>query len=140
MIDQINIPLLSDQTYLIKMKQDFKTISAASVIQSIQALKQGRINDMSLSPTEFENKIIFIGTSVSATYDLINVPLMQNIPGVYVHASILDNFLQKDFYYSTPLWINIIITIVLTILCTAIIFLIHQLLLQIGLILDCLDG
>ena len=49
-------------------------------------------------PAEFfENKIVFVGTSLAGLFDLRNVPFMQTFPGVEIHTNILYTLLRQDF-------------------------------------------
>jgi len=45
----------------------------------------------------FENKIVFVGTSLAGLFDLRNVPFMQAFPGVEIHTNILYTLLKQDF-------------------------------------------
>jgi len=47
----------------------------------------------------FKDKIVFIGVASTSTTmrDVISVPVLHDIPGVYVHANVLDNILSNDF-------------------------------------------
>ncbi len=88
------------------MKQSFKTYSAGAIIQSIQAMQQGRIEEMLVMPESFENKLIFIGTSAAGTHDNLAFSLGTNIPGVFFHASVADNILQHQFYTFASHWVH----------------------------------
>jgi adenylate cyclase len=48
-------------------------------------------------PEFFENKIVFVGTSLAGLFDLRNVPFMQTFPGVEIHTNILYTLLKQDF-------------------------------------------
>lgn len=51
-------------------------------------------------PSEvFKGKFIFIGLTDQAagSQDLIDTPVMKAVPGVIIHATVLDNILQNDF-------------------------------------------
>jgi class 3 adenylate cyclase len=50
------------------------------------------------------DKIVFIGLTdqFSGSKDLISTPLNKSIPGVFMHATIVDNFIQKDFIKRLP--------------------------------------
>ncbi|HES59369.1 MAG TPA: adenylate/guanylate cyclase domain-containing protein, partial [Caldithrix sp.] len=45
----------------------------------------------------FNNKIVFVGTSLAGLFDLRNVPFMQTFPGVEIHTNILYTLLKQDF-------------------------------------------
>ena len=48
---------------------------------------------------KIENKFILVGTSSLGIYDFRAIPLDNNIPGVEIHANIIDNLLTKDYLY-----------------------------------------
>ena len=48
-------------------------------------------------PDSFKGKIVFVGTSAAGLKDLKTIPLDTNYPGVEVHATIVDNILNRDF-------------------------------------------
>ncbi len=92
--------------YLVKLKRTFQTFSAGAVLQTIQALNRGDLDDMLISPEVFKDKIVFIGTSAIATYDRLDLSLDTYMPGVFLQASVLDNILLQDMYRVIPFWIN----------------------------------
>ncbi len=92
--------------YLVKLKRTFQTFSAGAVLQTIQALNRGDLDDMLISPEVFKDKIVFIGTSATATYDRLDLSLDTYMPGVFLQASVLDNILLQDTYRVIPFWIN----------------------------------
>lgn len=50
--------------------------------------------DNKVGPKELEGRIVFIGTSAAGLQDIRATPLVRNIPGVEVHANIVDNILS----------------------------------------------
>ena len=74
-------------------KQTFESISAGDILKD-------RVPE-----ERFTNKIVLLGASVTALADLRTTPLDRFYPGVEVHATIIDNILQKDFL-SIPNWIG----------------------------------
>ena len=112
------------------MKNTFQTYSAGAILQSIQALRQGRIEDMLVMPEVFDNKIVLIGTTAAATHDLLDVSIQGNTPGIFIHASILDNLISNDFYQVVPMWMNVLVALCIALLATAIILFVPRLLVQ----------
>lgn len=49
-----------------------------------------------------KDKIIFVGATAVAIYDLRVTPFAENFPGVETHANIAENILQKSFFTSLP--------------------------------------
>ena len=48
---------------------------------------------------KIENKFILVGTSSLGIYDFRAIPLDNNIPGVEIHANIIDNLLTQDYLH-----------------------------------------
>lgn len=60
----------------------------------------------------FENKIIFIGTTAMSLYDTKSVPIQESIyPGVEVQATFLNNMIDNNFIKKTPVFVNVLILI-----------------------------
>jgi adenylate cyclase len=59
----------------------------------------------------FRNKIVLIGTSAMATYDLKITPFSANMPGVEKNATIVANIIEKNFIRKTPLFVDLIIVL-----------------------------
>ncbi|MBR1754453.1 adenylate/guanylate cyclase domain-containing protein [bacterium] len=76
-----------------------KTFSAIDVIESYEALKQGK--EPIISPHEFDNKIVFVGANAKAIAvnlnDVKKTPMSDNYPGVDIQATNLDNILHNEF-------------------------------------------
>lgn len=85
-------------TMVVNVKRSFPTISAGALLQSIQAIQRGDIHDVTVFPSEFTNKIVFIGASAVATHDQVNTSIQSNMPGMYIHASALDNLILRDYF------------------------------------------
>ncbi|MBF0344498.1 MAG: adenylate/guanylate cyclase domain-containing protein [Nitrospirae bacterium] len=50
----------------------------------------------------FADKIVLIGTSALATYDVMVTPFSANTPGVYINANVVENILQNSFLRKSP--------------------------------------
>jgi adenylate cyclase len=88
------IPLTSKGSLLIRFRgknKTFQYISAADVLAG--RVQKGKV----------QGKIVFVGTSASGMKELRSTPLDPMFPGVEIHATVVDNILQKDFL-SRPRW------------------------------------
>ena len=54
----------------------------------------------------FKNKIVLVGATAQAIYDMRNTPFSPVYPGLEAHATIIDNILRQDFLIQ-PEWIKI---------------------------------
>ena len=60
----------------------------------------------------FRDKIVFIGATAMATYDLKNTPFSANMPGVEKNATVAANILSGDFIKKTPDYIDLLVVLV----------------------------
>ena len=57
-----------------------------------------------VDPAIFRDKVVFVGTTAAALSDVFTVPLPGKMPGMQVHASVLDNLLSGRFIAPAPGW------------------------------------
>lgn len=69
--------------------------SAAQILQSYYAIQQGK--EPLLDPSMFEDMHVFFGFLAPGLYDICTTPISSMYPGVGVHITQLDNFLQDSF-------------------------------------------
>ena len=55
----------------------------------------------------FEDKVVFVGTSAIATYDLKSTPFSANTPGVEKNATVVANILRSEPLRKAPLTIDL---------------------------------
>jgi len=116
-IGDLVVPLDRDGNYQVKFYEKFNSISLASVFASISKMKSGDVESLytnpNLTPPEiFTNKLIFVGTSAIGLEDLKTTPVEARWPGVYLHASITSNLLDKDFIYQIDkVWVYLMILV-----------------------------
>lgn len=51
----------------------------------------------SFEPGTFKDKIVVVGSTAIAVYDLRPTPFQRNYPGVEIHATVIDNLLQGNY-------------------------------------------
>lgn len=59
----------------------------------------------------FRDKIVFIGTSAIATYDLKITPFSANMPGVEKNATVVTNIISRDFIKKLPAYIDLLVVL-----------------------------
>ena len=69
----------------------------------------------------FRDKIVFLGTSAIATYDIITTPFSANMPGVEKNATVTENIINQRFIIKAYLSVQIAV-IIITGLLFAILF------------------
>lgn len=72
-------------------RMTFRYLSAVDVLR-------GRI-----SADHIRGKYVLIGTSAGGLHDLRTTPLEERLPGVEIHATVIDNILNMDFLRNDPL-------------------------------------
>lgn len=89
--------------YPAKPRQGFVTVSAADVI------------DGQVEPDFFKDRFVLIGSTASNLHDdqLVPTSASQPMPGVEIHASVLDTLLQKRFLFELPIWLRALWIIVI---------------------------
>ena len=67
-----------------------------------------------ISPANFENKYVIVGGSAIGLMDFKSTPftVYEPYPGMEIHATVLSNFLKKDFMHEPPLWISYFLAVV----------------------------
>ncbi len=73
-------------------------------------------NDIAFLKEKFENKIIYIGTTVTALADIKSTPVSFMYPGVETHATFLNNILDNSFITHASFKVDITIALVLCVL------------------------
>ncbi len=78
----------SDQNAVINIK--FNKFSKDNYISAIDVMN----NDF--DQKRIENKIILIGSSAQALFDIVKISNGKTVPGVEIHAHIIDNILKNE--------------------------------------------
>jgi adenylate cyclase len=94
-IGNTRIPLLRDGQYLVNPYGHIKAYSFSGLIASLQDVRHGDVADLLVNPDEFHDKIVFVGASAVGLEDVKATALSAKTPGVYIHASVASNILQK---------------------------------------------
>ncbi len=89
----------------------FQYISFWQVLKSIKAKEKGEKE--LLPPDTFKDKIVYIGTSIYALSDIKTVPTSKYLPGVEIHATLMNNILDNNLIQKAALPYNIILSVLL---------------------------
>ncbi len=79
---------------------------ADAIIQSEIQLMSGE--KPNVDPKELAGKYVLFGFSAPDLYDLRPSPLGAIVPGVEIHATMLDNLLSNSFMRAVPEWLTIL--------------------------------
>ena len=77
-----------------------QAFSAAGIVQSELRLREGQAPP--IDPEVFKDCYVFFGYSAPGLYDLQPTPVGDKYPGVEVHATMLDNLLERSFLRDAP--------------------------------------
>lgn len=81
--------------------QPYRMISAWEVIRTMHKEEAGlplNAEDLALKKM-LKDKIVFIGATAVAAYDIKNTPILSAMPGVILQANLFDNLYQNDGTY-----------------------------------------
>ena len=70
--------------------------------QKNQYISASSVFDGNFDKSRFENKFVLIGASAQGLFDLVKTPLGFTIPGVEVHANVIENILDKSYLIRNP--------------------------------------
>lgn len=56
-----------------------------------------KVFDNNLDNNFFKNKYVLIGASAKGLFDTVKIPTGETVPGVQVHANVVDNLLKNNF-------------------------------------------
>lgn len=96
-----------------------KNYSAIDIINSNRLLKEGK--KPIVNPSNFDNKIVFLGANALGVEDVLETSISLNHPGVDIQATILNNFIDNEFMIKFTTLQNILIITFFTIITFAII-------------------
>ncbi|MEO7651719.1 MAG: adenylate/guanylate cyclase domain-containing protein [Bryobacteraceae bacterium] len=101
----IRLPVDSDGNYVVRWYADpltaYRQIPLHQMICSIYP-SQCDEKVVKHPPSEFRNKIVFIGASAAGSYEVRPTAVSESAPGVFILATALDNLLHNDAIRRLP--------------------------------------
>ncbi len=70
--------------------------------QKNQYISASSVFDGKFEESKFKNKYVLIGASAQGLFDLVKTPLGVTIPGVEVHANVIENILDQSYLIRNP--------------------------------------
>ena len=70
--------------------------------QKSQYISASSVFDGKFDESRFKNKYVLIGASAQGLFDLVKTPLGVTIPGVEVHANVIENILDQSYLTRNP--------------------------------------
>ena len=81
-----------------------------------EVLKAIKENNQEFIKNNFENKIVYIGTTAISLYDIKSTPVDYNMAGVETHATFLNNILDNNFIKKTDYKYDFIVSLIIAII------------------------
>ncbi len=104
------IPVDSEYKPLLRFRGEldrYIPYSAMQILQSYYALQNGE--EPLIEPENFAGKYVFFGFYAPGLFDVCATPISTLYPGVGVHITTLDNYLQDDFIRPAPFLFNVLL-------------------------------
>jgi len=103
------IPLRDDSGILLNWykKDNYKRVSFLDVYNAANN------KPSNLEKGFFKDKIIYVGATAMALYDIKSAPVDSFMPGVYLHVTFMNNLIDDNFMQKTPLIADIAICFLL---------------------------
>ncbi|MBO7121776.1 MAG: adenylate/guanylate cyclase domain-containing protein [Treponema sp.] len=120
--DFSSVPKLKDGSVLLRFTKsidDYFPYSAKDVLESYDKWKNGE--EGVLAPEDFEGLYVFAAYYAPGLFDICSTPVSQVYPGVGIHITALDNYLTESFMRKAPDATNLLWTILLCCLASAIV-------------------
>ena len=116
--DKKLIGISLDKLFIPTTTNGFFNINFRGAKKSFNYLSFADIYNNNFNPKDIQEKFVLIGTSITTLADLRATVFEQAMPGVEIHANIIDNILHQDFLHK-PTWalgIDALIIFMLTLL------------------------
>lgn len=107
------IPLDATNRTILNWYGKGKTYTHVPLWHVLKAIKE---NDIAFLSENFENKIIYIGTTATSLSDIKSVPTESNLAGVELHTTFVNNVLDNNFIKQADIKVDLLIAVALSLL------------------------
>ena len=101
-LNEVGIQRISARPYKIESDPNGIIWIKYKKSQKEQYISAGDVYDGKFDKSFFENKYVLIGASAQGLFDLVKTPLGVTIPGVEVHANVIENILDQSYLIRNP--------------------------------------
>ncbi|MDC0054447.1 CHASE2 domain-containing protein [Candidatus Pelagibacter sp.] len=101
-LNEVGIKRISARPYKIESDPNGIIWIKYKKSQKNQFISAGDVYDGKFEKNFFENKYVLIGASAQGLFDLVKTPLGVTIPGVEVHANVIENILDQSYLIRNP--------------------------------------
>lgn len=98
----------------------FRHYSVAKVFHAAKAYENGGKSD--LPPETFKDKIVLIAVTAAGANDVRPTAFSDIYPGVEIHATLIQNFLNGDFLYATRPRVTVISVLLIALLMAGLVY------------------
>lgn len=122
------IPMLNDGEVILNWygpsgESSNKTFTYVPFWKVVEDIEAAKLNEkQSIDKKFFKDKIVYIGTSVPALADIKSVPTERYLPGVELHATLLNNILDNSIIKKVGFHWNIIITLLIALIIAIMVY------------------
>jgi len=120
---KVKIPLENKRMLINWLGKWGETFKHYGVVDVLAAYKdQLERKESGIDVADFKDSICLIAVTATGLCDTKSSPIQPEYPGVGVIATAISNILDKNFIYTPPLWVNILILYLLALLPSFLIF------------------
>lgn len=101
-LNEVGIQRISARPYKIESDPNGIIWIKYKKSQKKQYISAGDVYDGNFEKSFFQNKYVLIGASAQGLFDLVKTPLGVTIPGVEVHANVIENILDQSYLIRNP--------------------------------------
>lgn len=109
--EKITIPLVEKNKMLIdwpgKWADTFKHYRFTDVLAGYQDILENK--KPQINPNDFKDSICLVALTAIGLYDIKSIPLQPEYPGIGVIASTISDILNKNFLYTPPMWVTVLL-------------------------------
>jgi diguanylate cyclase (GGDEF)-like protein len=109
--EKITIPLVEKNKMLIdwpgKWADTFKHYRFTDVLAGYQDILENK--KPQINPNDFKDSICLVALTAIGLYDIKSIPLQPEYPGIGVIASTISDILNKNFLYTPPIWVTVLL-------------------------------
>ena len=92
----------------------FREYSFYDLFYSEQQIQAGQ--KPLVDPAAFKGATVLVGTTAPGLFDTFTVPFPGKIPGMQIHASVIDNILSSRFLAPAPAWTGQVVVLAMSVL------------------------
>jgi adenylate cyclase len=87
-------------------KAGFLQLNYWTLIDGFRSLEPGEGKKVAFTPFSLNEKILIVGSSAAATFDLRAIPISERFPAVRILGTIIRSIEQEDFLHEAPPIVN----------------------------------